>query len=260
LSEKALVRAREWCAGLGTVQDGEGSFVLSSAADSTGPVEVGWAADEGALVVRGAVTVDPSDVAPAPNAPPFEDLVRQFAVTRAGLLAASVAEAGDALQVRIELPVHEDGLSRNALLSAVAEVRKALEAVRSLVEDFRRQRELLAGLEAMAAAPIAGSEPEPLPEMPESGPEPLPSAAPATATPEPVTPAPAVAPPWTRTHVVPAGGMPTWDAADPTRQPITTLQEGVELQVLEMLGAWAHVRAANGWAGWVDGRILVPSP
>ena len=258
MSEEMLARAKEWCAGLGTVEDGEGSFALSSTAGSTDPVEV--AAEEGAIVVRGAVTVDPSGVAPAPNAPPFADVVRGFAVSRAGLLAASVVEAAEGLQVRVELPVHEDGLSRNAFLSAVAEVRKAVEGVRSLVEDFRRQRELLAGLEAMAATSVTEAEPEPLPEAPEPDPEPLPASAPAVAASEPVMAAPVVPPAWTRTHVVPAGGMPTWDAADPTRQPITTLQAGVELQVLEMLGAWAHVRAANGWAGWVDGRILVPSP
>lgn len=259
MSKEALARAKEWCAALGTIEDGDGSFVLNAAGDPTGPVEVASAAEEGALVVIAAVPVDASAVALAPNAPPFDDLVRRFAVTRAGLLAASVVGAGDALQVRVELPVHEDGLSRHAFLSAVAEVRKAAEGVRSLVEDFARQRELLAGLDAIVATSATEPELEPMPEAAEPGPEPLPAPSPAAAT-EPVTPTPVVAPAWTRTHVVPAGGMPTWDAADPTRQPVTTLQATVELEVVEWLGAWAHVRAANGWAGWVDGRNLVPSP
>ena len=271
MSEAALERAKGWCAGLGTVEDGEGSFVLRPAEGSTEPVEVGWTPEREALVVRSAVTVDAADVAQGPNAPTFGDLVGRFAMTRGGLLSASVAEDANGPEVRVELPVHEDGLSRHSFLSAIAEVRKATDGVRALVEDLRHQRALLAGLDAIAAEPLGGSQLEDPVPMTEPGPAPLAdgvaAASPSAGLPSsPVAPAAAVpvapvAPAaWVRSHVVPPGGMPAWDAADPTRQPIMTLQAGVELQVTEWLGAWAHVRASNAWVGWVDGRNLVPSP
>ena len=71
-------------------------------------------------------------------------------------------------------------------------------------------------------------------------------------------PAPVPAPAWAPTHLVPAGGMAAWDAPDPTRQPIAVLAEHAELVVLARAGEWVRVGAAGGWAGWVDGRVLVP--
>jgi len=74
-------------------------------------------------------------------------------------------------------------------------------------------------------------------------------------------PAPAsafTAPGWAPTHVVPAGGMPAWDAPDPARRPVAHLSERVELVFMAQAGAWAQVRGVNGWTGWVDGRLLVP--
>jgi hypothetical protein len=32
----------------------------------------------------------------------------------------------------------------------------------------------------------------------------------------------------------------------------------LELVVEGMAGVWAQVRLANGWRGWVDGRLLIP--
>lgn len=58
------------------------------------------------------------------------------------------------------------------------------------------------------------------------------------------------------THVVPAAGMPAWAAPDPATEPVATLAGGVELRVVGETGAWARVVAANGWEGWVDGRLL----
>jgi CRP-like cAMP-binding protein len=59
------------------------------------------------------------------------------------------------------------------------------------------------------------------------------------------------------THVVPAAGLPAWAAPDPDTEPVATLAGGVELRVVGEAGAWARVVAANGWEGWVDGRLLV---
>jgi hypothetical protein len=35
------------------------------------------------------------------------------------------------------------------------------------------------------------------------------------------------------------------------------LPERLELVVESRAGAWALVRAVNGWRGWVDGRLLI---
>ena len=51
--------------------------------------------------------------------------------------------------------------------------------------------------------------------------------------------------------------MAAWNAPDPSRQPVVNLPERLELVVEERTGAWAHVRAVNGWRGWVDGRRLL---
>jgi hypothetical protein len=69
-------------------------------------------------------------------------------------------------------------------------------------------------------------------------------------------PAPAGAPEWAPTHVVPAGGMVAWQAPHPSAPQTAQLQPGLPIQVVERLGAWARVVASNGWWGWVDGRML----
>ena len=60
------------------------------------------------------------------------------------------------------------------------------------------------------------------------------------------------------THVVPASGLLAWVHPDPDEEPTAQLAAGVELRVVAESGAWARVEAANGWAGWVDGRALQP--
>jgi len=62
---------------------------------------------------------------------------------------------------------------------------------------------------------------------------------------------------WSPTHAVPAGGLPAWAEPDPARPPVTSLAQGLDLVVEKRSGAWARVRAVNGWTGWVDGRQLV---
>lgn len=61
---------------------------------------------------------------------------------------------------------------------------------------------------------------------------------------------------WAPTHTVPDGGVLAWPAPDPDAQPISRVDPGVPLRVVERKGAWANVIASNGWAGWVDGRAL----
>jgi RsiW-degrading membrane proteinase PrsW (M82 family) len=58
-------------------------------------------------------------------------------------------------------------------------------------------------------------------------------------------------------RLVPPGGMAAWLAPDGARLPVVVLPERAELLVEARSGPWARVRAANGWTGWVDGRLLV---
>jgi hypothetical protein len=84
---------------------------------------------------------------------------------------------------------------------------------------------------------------------------PVPSAEP---TPGPTpTPPTAPAPPWQPTHVIPAGGLPSWPLPDPSTRS-TPIDAGVEVQVTERNGPWAHIACNNGWAAWLDGTRLVP--
>lgn len=61
------------------------------------------------------------------------------------------------------------------------------------------------------------------------------------------------------THVVPPRGMPAWETPDPAR-PTVPLDALLPVQLVKRRGDWAHIRCANGWAAWVDGRRLVAVP
>lgn len=63
---------------------------------------------------------------------------------------------------------------------------------------------------------------------------------------------------WEATHVVPVGGLRSWNVPDGATEPIADLAAGVELQVTDRQADWAQVRAENGWEAWVDGRRLAP--
>lgn len=111
--------------------------------------------------------------------------------------------------------------------------------------------------------PVAAAEivPEPVaiapaiePVAPQESAQPQPQPQPQPAPAAPAQPQP---PFWTPTHLVPPGGMAAWDAPDPSRPPMLNLPERLELVVDSRAGAWALVRAVNGWRGWVDGRRLV---
>ena len=122
------------------------------------------------------------------------------------------------------------------------------------------------------AAPAAPAAATPTRAAPQAGPlyaavpqraatTPIPTATQAThpsaATPAPphATPAASTAAP--QIHLVPAGGLAAWPTPDGSRLPALVLPERLELVVEARHGAWAEVRAANGWRGWVDGRLLI---
>jgi len=89
---------------------------------------------------------------------------------------------------------------------------------------------------------------------------PMPAAAPAASAgptaASPAAPASPAAQPSPAVHLVPTGGLAAWPTPDGSRLPIAILPPGVQLVVETRLGSWAEVRAANGWRGWVDGRVL----
>lgn len=62
--------------------------------------------------------------------------------------------------------------------------------------------------------------------------------------------------PWRPTHLAPEQGMPAWAVPDTSHAPVARIDPGVELQLLERRGNWAHVVRNNGWDAWVDGRVL----
>ncbi|MDJ0954833.1 MAG: SH3 domain-containing protein [Acidimicrobiia bacterium] len=61
---------------------------------------------------------------------------------------------------------------------------------------------------------------------------------------------------WAATHRAPSEGMDAWSDPDPEAAPSSELEGRVEVQVITTAGEWAQVRGANGWEGWVDGRLL----
>ncbi|MFJ4827002.1 hypothetical protein ACIP5L_27435 [Streptomyces bacillaris] len=73
------------------------------------------------------------------------------------------------------------------------------------------------------------------------------------------TPDPAPALDFRPTHVVPPEGLPAWEAPDAAR-PTDPLDALLPVQLAERRGDWAYVVCSNGWAAWVDGRLLVSVP
>jgi hypothetical protein len=71
--------------------------------------------------------------------------------------------------------------------------------------------------------------------------------------------APAYPPPasFGPTHVVPMTGLPAFTQPDASSTQSGTVGPGTPLVVAEWTPTgWARVVAANGWSGWVDGRLL----
>lgn len=182
----------------------------------------------------------------------LQDLAHAAMLMRSPLLRCEATADG----VQLAMSLYLEGTSRQEFLTAAAEVGHAhwvltasaaeLVAERAAVERTRLQsgemaeileqvRHAQRELEERAVAPEPGAAAEPSTAT-------QPSAAPAR---------------WVATHVVPHGGMPAWVTPDPSAAPAVLLTAGVALQVCEERNNWAHIVAANGWSGWVDGRRLL---
>lgn len=62
---------------------------------------------------------------------------------------------------------------------------------------------------------------------------------------------------FTPTHVVPDGGLPAWVTPDAASQPVTDLDPGLDVEVVEERpDGWTRAVCANGWSCWVDGGRL----
>ncbi|HLM97551.1 MAG TPA: PrsW family glutamic-type intramembrane protease [Acidimicrobiales bacterium] len=72
----------------------------------------------------------------------------------------------------------------------------------------------------------------------------------------PLSPPPAHPGQFAPDTLVPMTGLPAWAQPAPTSRLVGQLPPGLPVQVVERLGAWAHVRTSTGWSGWVDGRVL----
>ncbi len=188
--------------------------------------------------------------------------------------------------------VYTDGLTKNALVLAVAEVAKTRALIDKLDEpdagaspgadssagytDAYSRSSLPTGGDLGQGFPTATTPEETKPAEPSwsaQPAQPLPSSLPtpsfspapvSTPTPggyQPLTgqPAPQAHPAqsaFAPTHTVPPQGMQAWAAPDPNGAVVATLGGGLPIQITEVRGAWAHVLCSNGWAGWVDGRII----
>jgi len=158
---------------------------------------------------------------------------------RADAIIATVPERGTSLDVTAAVDregvqatvtnhVYVDGVSRQSFIAAFHELVAAVDAIE--------------GGSATTADATETKVQQPVVATVEQSAEPTPAAGPLAAT-----------------HRVPAGGMRAWDEPDPSQQPSSRLEPGVELALVEQRGDWARVTGVNGWEGWVDARRLVPA-
>jgi hypothetical protein len=232
-----------WCNGGPVSVTGSGALTLRLAEGGTLSIDLRSVTDAEAEL-HAAWT---APAALASQRGPLEGLAQAAALLRDGLLRCVVDGGG----VDIVMPLYLDGLTRHDFLSAVAEVGRAHWTLDSSVKEWEAQRAAIERNERTLAqldAEIAESERKAR-EIAAGG------ARPAASSPSPAAAQPAAGP-WAPTHVVPAGGLPAWATPDPSAPQAAKLEAGVELQVTEQRGDWAHVVATNGWSGWVDARRL----
>lgn len=196
-------------------------------------------------------------------------LVRDDLVTISGDRDASTAAVrlwvdAEVAPQQLASAVRTTALLAELAAATVAELSKAMTAeaaINALTEATMPREDAQIVATPAESAPVATATP-PVSTAPVAVEAPLPAPAPPVPTPTPplTPPAPPAQPTlgWLRTHVVPQGGLPSWPIPDPSTQ-TTPLDAGLEVQVTEWNGPWAHIVCTNGWAAWVDGtRLTAP--
>ena len=172
---------------------------------------------------------------------------------RPGWVTGTVERGATGTSVTAQTYVYLDGLNRHTFTQAAAEL--------------ARTGRLLGKLATGAAAAATTAQPAYTSAVPSYQPlstQPSASqmAAPSFSTQPQTQPVAAAQPmqqgpaPWQPTHAVPPQGLRAWAAPDPAGPVVANLAPGLPIQVSEVRGAWARVICSNGWAGWIDGRII----
>jgi len=219
--EKALEMVAGWL-------DEENGFTIDEAGAITiegdPPLELGLSADDGRVVITHVSTESGAGAARA-------DAVIAAFPDRGTTMQATAAVDRAGVVFTVTNQVYVDGLNRQSFMTALNELVAAVDTIGRATLAETRVHE--------PATTVATENP---------GGDALP------ATTAELSAAPAGG--WTPTHRVPSAGMRAWAEPDPSQQPVTRLESGVELVVAEQRGDWARVVGSNDWTGWIDARRL----
>lgn len=219
--QKALEKVAGWLEDeSGFTIDESGGVVI----EGDPPLELGLSAEDGRVVIT-HVTTEPG--AGAGRA----DAVISAFPDRGTTMHAAAAVDRAGVVITVTNHVYIDGLSRQSFMTALNELVAAVDTIgRGPVAETRVQEPATAGVTEDPEADTPAETTAEIAADPGSG--------------------------WTPTHRVPSGGMRAWAEPDPSQQPVTRLEPGVELVVAEQRGDWARVVGSNDWTGWIDARRL----
>ena len=219
--QKALEKVTDWLKGeSGLTIDESGAVVI----DGDPPLELGLSADDGRVVITHVTTEEGAGAARA-------DAVIAAFPDRGTTMHAAAAVDRAGVVITVTNHVYIDGLSRQTFMTALNELVAAVDTIgQTTVTETRVHEPVTTGA---AENPKTDTAPE-------------------TTTPTATAPTTG----WNPTHRVPSAGMRAWAEPDPSQQPVTRLEPGVELVVAEQRGDWARVVGSNDWTGWIDARQL----
>ncbi len=218
--KKALEKVAGWLEDeSGFTIDESGTVVI----DGDPPLELGLSVDDGRVVVT-HVTAEPG--AGAGRA----DAVISAFPDRGTTMHATAAVDRAGVVITVTNHVYVDGLNRQSFMTALNELVAAVDTIDRTPVAETRVYEPAAGVAQNPEVDAPGETTAEIAAEPSSG--------------------------WTPTHRVPSTGMRAWAEPDPSQQPVTRLEPGVELVVTEQQGDWARVVGSNDWTGWIDARRL----
>ena len=219
--KKSLEKVAGWLEDeSGFTIDESGTVVI----DGDPPLELGLSVDDGRVVITN-VTAEPG--AGAGRA----DAVISTFPDRGTTMHATAAVDRAGIVITVTNHVYVDGLNRQSFMTALNELVAAVDTIdRTPVAETRVYEPAVAGAAQNPEVDAPGETTAEIAAEPSSG--------------------------WTPTHRVPSTGMRAWAEPDPSQQPVTRLEPGVELVVTEQRGDWARVVGSNDWTGWIDARRL----